>query len=175
MALSDNRYQGERLDIICRDGARYEGECDTAQNFHGRGAYRTADSRWFYDGNWEHSYPAEGAARDCNGVVWRTVYDRAPWTRESGRVPASWTRTAVTISLPQYSEGGPASEEWSGEWAYEGGQLMEGRLRGLRPMIAVEKDCRGVQSAVIYDGERTLVESLVVTSRKVLYFHSSGR
>ena len=166
MLWSGNRLEGERLDLIFRDGAHYEGECDSARLFHGRGAYRTADGRWLYDGSWERNCPTVGAARDSNGVLWRTAHDMGPWKWESGRVPQSWTRTAVTVTQ-QSPEAAPGTDEWSGVWTYEGVRRMEGFLRGLRPMVAVEMDFRGVQTAVTYDGERTLVESLAVTSRTV--------
>ena len=175
------RYEGEyRVDMwsgrgvyTFSNGDRYEGELDS-DHFHGRGAFRFADGRRLYDGAWAEGRPMGGAALDGDGVVWRAaIPDRCTemlwiadiWLKD--RVSDGWTRAGVTVTAGRPPAEAPGSGEWAGAWAWEGGGRVEGLLRGLRPVAGVETDGDGRRWRVTYDGERTLAEGLVATSRTV--------
>ena len=160
--------------LTFRSGERYEGEFESLM--HGRGAWCDADGQRLYDGTWARHRPRGGAALDGDGVVWRAGYD---FTESEGRIlieylwkkgeemPAGWTRAGVTVTAGRPPAEAPGSGVWAGAWAWEGGVRVEGRLRGLRPLAGVETDAGGGRWWVTYDGERTLAEGLVVTSRTV--------
>ena len=178
MEWSDGRrYEGEwredkrsgRGIYTFNDGGRYDGEFERGA-FRGRGAYRFADGRRLYDGAWAGHYPTGCAALDGDGVVWRAACNRETWRwrmwKDGGVMPAG-TRAGVTVTAGRPPAEAPGSGEWAGAWAWEGGAQVEGLLRGLRPVAGVESDAGGGRWRVAYDGERTLAEELVVTSRTV--------
>ena len=179
MDYSDgDRYEGEwwkdkrsgRGVCSFRNGDRYEGEFDWG--FCGRWVYLYADGRRLYDGAWDRGDPMGGAVLEGDGAVWRTAcggWYVSSWDigQEGWSVSASWTRTGVTVTAGRPPAEAPGSGEWAGAWTREGGEQVEGRLRGLRPVAGVETDGDGRRWRLTYDGERTLAERLLVTSRTV--------
>jgi hypothetical protein len=174
-----SRYEGEwrnswvtgRGTLTFRNGDVFDGEF-FYDRFHGRGAYGFGDGRGFYDGAWACGFPTGGAALDGNGVVWRALCDGRTvlyeiW-EEGGGLPAGWTRAGVRVTAGRPPVEAAGSGEWTGAWAWEEERgWVEGRLRGLRPVAGVETDAGGGRRRVTYDGERTLAERPVITSRTV--------